>query len=62
MPAWTIGSQLGIQNTISEFYSSLVALNFQTEDSPMWLNDAHFADNGGCGTAFLYFSNSRLRP
>mmetsp|Transcript_12237 Transcript_12237/g.37034 ORF Transcript_12237/g.37034 Transcript_12237/m.37034 type:complete len:1054 (-) Transcript_12237:124-3285(-) len=27
----------------------LVALNFQTPTSPMWLNQAKFSDNGGCG-------------
>ena len=34
--AWSVGSQL-------------VALNFQTDDSAMTLNDGRFRENGGCG-------------
>ena len=36
MPMWNIGSQMA-------------ALNFQTGDKPMQLNQAKFALNGGCG-------------
>eukprot|EP00993_Chasmostoma_nieuportense_P001867 NODE_270_length_2529_cov_78.808493_g251_i0.p1 GENE.NODE_270_length_2529_cov_78.808493_g251_i0~~NODE_270_length_2529_cov_78.808493_g251_i0.p1 ORF type:complete len:787 (-),score=210.45 NODE_270_length_2529_cov_78.808493_g251_i0:102-2462(-) len=35
-PAWNVGSQA-------------VALNYQTNDFPMRLNDAKFTQNGGCG-------------
>lgn len=34
--AWHLGSQL-------------VAVNFQTDDSPMTINDGRFRENGGCG-------------
>jgi hypothetical protein len=34
--AWNVGCQL-------------VALNMQTHDAPVWLNQAKFSDNGGCG-------------
>jgi phosphatidylinositol phospholipase C, delta len=34
--AWAVGSQL-------------VALNFQTHDTPLLLNDGRFHENGGCG-------------
>ena len=36
MPMWNVGSQMA-------------ALNFQTGDKPMQLNQAKFALNGGCG-------------
>ncbi len=34
--AWSCGSQM-------------VALNYQTSSEPMWVNDAKYMDNGGCG-------------
>jgi len=36
MESWLYGNQI-------------VAMNFQTSDMPMWLNSAHFMQNGGCG-------------
>lgn len=36
MPMWNVGSQM-------------VALNYQTADRPMQLNEAKFRDNGNCG-------------
>lgn len=36
----------------------LVALNFQTDDSPMTLNDGRFRENGGCG--YVYKPHSVL--
>lgn len=36
MVSWHLGSQL-------------VALNFQTDDSAMTINDGRFRENGGCG-------------
>lgn len=36
VPFWNVGSQM-------------IALNYQTNDKPMQLNQAKFRDNGGCG-------------
>ena len=36
LPMWNVGSQMA-------------ALNFQTGDKPMQLNNAKFMQNGGCG-------------
>lgn len=36
LTSWNVGAQI-------------VALNFQTESKPLWLNDAKFSDNGNCG-------------
>lgn len=36
MPFWSVGSQM-------------IALNYQTADKPMQMNEAKFRDNGGCG-------------
>ena len=37
------------QNKIIDTNFYLVALNYQTEDKQNIMNDAKFADNGGCG-------------
>lgn len=38
----------------------IVAMNYQTNDKPMWIYDARFADNGNCG--FVAQPNRFFKP
>lgn len=51
VPMWNVGSQM-------------TALNFQTGDKPMQLNQAKFMQNGGCGYVLRpqYMFNSKYLP
>ena len=51
VPMWNVGSQM-------------TALNFQTGDKPMQLNQAKFMQNGGCGYVLRpeYMFNSNYSP
>lgn len=51
IPFWNVGSQM-------------IALNYQTPDKPMQLNEAKFRDNGGCGYILKpkFMLNERFDP